>query len=60
MSYIEHSLGQSERLIYRAHFPWFYPAAAWAVLIGLAVSWALERSDFEGLQAAPPSEWAGH
>jgi hypothetical protein len=24
------------------------------VLIGLAVSWALERSDFEGLRAAPP------
>ena len=34
MSYIEHSLAQSERLIYRAHFPWFYPAAAWALLIG--------------------------
>jgi predicted benzoate:H+ symporter BenE len=29
-------------------------APFWAVLIGLAVSWALERSDFEGLQAAPP------
>jgi benzoate membrane transport protein len=29
-------------------------APFWAVLIGLAVSWALERSDFEGLRAAPP------
>jgi len=34
MSYIEHSLAHSERLIYRAHFPWFYPATAWALLIG--------------------------
>jgi uncharacterized membrane protein YdbT with pleckstrin-like domain len=34
MSYIKHSLGQSERLLYRAHFPWFYAAGAWAVLIG--------------------------
>jgi membrane protein DedA with SNARE-associated domain len=34
MSYIAHSLGQSEHLIYRARFPWFYPALAWALLIG--------------------------
>jgi PH (Pleckstrin Homology) domain-containing protein len=33
MSYIEHSLGQSETLFYRAHFPWFYHAGAWALLI---------------------------
>ena len=34
MSYIEHSLGRSERLLYRAHFPWFYAVGAWAALIG--------------------------
>jgi len=37
MSYIEHSLAQSERLIYRGHFPWFYPAIAWALLIGMVL-----------------------
>lgn len=37
MSYIEHSLAQSERLIHRAHFPWFYPATGWAPLIGTAL-----------------------
>jgi hypothetical protein len=37
MSYIEHSLAHSEHLIYRAHFPWFYPATAWALLIGTAL-----------------------
>ena len=34
MSYIEHSLGRSERLLYLAHFPWFYTAGAWAALLG--------------------------
>jgi uncharacterized membrane protein YdbT with pleckstrin-like domain len=34
MSYIEHSLGRSEALLYRAHFPWFYSAGAWLVLLG--------------------------
>jgi benzoate membrane transport protein len=34
-------------------------APFWAVLIGLAVSWALERSDFNLLQAAQPSRRAG-
>ncbi len=33
MSYIERSLAQNERLLYRAHFHWFYRAAAWAFLI---------------------------
>ena len=28
-------------------------APFWAVLIGLAVSWALERDDFKRLEAAP-------
>jgi predicted benzoate:H+ symporter BenE len=31
-------------------------APFWAVLIGLAVSWALERSDFKAFEAAPPSD----
>jgi len=35
MSYIKRSLGRSETLLYRAHFPWFYAAAGWAALIGL-------------------------
>src|SRR5262245_7949360 len=35
MSYIEHSLGRSESLLYRAHFPWFYSAFAWLLLLGL-------------------------
>jgi benzoate membrane transport protein len=30
-------------------------APFWAVLIGLTLSWALERNDFKLLQAAPPS-----
>src|SRR5262245_6439771 len=34
MSYIKHSLGRSEALLYRAHFPWFYSAGAWLLLIG--------------------------
>jgi Bacterial PH domain len=34
MSYIDHSLAQSERLIYRAQFPWFYSGSAWALLTG--------------------------
>ncbi|HEU0058331.1 MAG TPA: PH domain-containing protein [Hyphomicrobiaceae bacterium] len=34
MSYIEHSLGRSETLLYRARFPWIYAACAWALLIG--------------------------
>ena len=42
MSYIEHSLGRSETLLYRARFPWIYAGCAWALLIGaLAASfWA--------------------
>jgi uncharacterized membrane protein YdbT with pleckstrin-like domain len=38
MSYIEHSLGEAETLLYRARFPWFYGAGGWAVLVlgGLA------------------------
>jgi uncharacterized membrane protein YdbT with pleckstrin-like domain len=45
MSYIKHSLGRSEALLYRAHFPWFYAAGAWLLLFGflagalLAYTW---------------------
>jgi hypothetical protein len=30
---MERSLGRSETLLYRAHFPWFYTAASWIILI---------------------------
>src|SRR5689334_22763744 len=33
MSYITHSLGRNETLRYRAHFHWFYYAAAWGALL---------------------------
>jgi hypothetical protein len=33
MGYIEDSLGQTESVLYRAQFPWVYPAAAWGSLI---------------------------
>src|SRR5262245_11830854 len=37
MSYIARSMGRSENLLYKARFPWFYRAGAWAaVLIGAA------------------------
>jgi uncharacterized membrane protein YdbT with pleckstrin-like domain len=35
MSYITRSLGRSERLIYRAHFPFFYHVVAWGRSGGL-------------------------
>jgi uncharacterized membrane protein YdbT with pleckstrin-like domain len=37
MGYIEHSLSETERIIYRARFPWFYSAGALAVLVLAAV-----------------------
>ena len=37
MSYIRHSLGQSEAVIYCARFPWFYHAGGWAALVVLIV-----------------------
>jgi hypothetical protein len=36
MSYIAHSLSDGETLLYKARFPWFYRAGAWAALIILA------------------------
>jgi uncharacterized membrane protein YdbT with pleckstrin-like domain len=47
MSYIAHSLAASETLIYRARFPWFYSAGAWAILVASAV-------------AAVAVEWQGY
>jgi len=38
MGYIKHSLGRSEELLYRAHFPWFYAAVAWALLLGFLLA----------------------
>jgi membrane protein YdbS with pleckstrin-like domain len=38
LSYIEHSLGQSETLLYRARFPWFYHARAWSLLGAAAIA----------------------
>jgi uncharacterized membrane protein YdbT with pleckstrin-like domain len=32
MSYIEHSLGEAETLLYRARFPWFHGAVGWTAL----------------------------
>ncbi|HWB47131.1 MAG TPA: PH domain-containing protein [Hyphomicrobiaceae bacterium] len=36
MSYIAHSLSHGEELLYKARFPWFYRAGAWAALVVLA------------------------
>jgi hypothetical protein len=38
LSYIEHSLGQRETLLYRARFPWFYHARAWSLLGAAAIA----------------------
>jgi len=37
MSYIESSLGASEKLVMRAHFHWWYSLKAWLALIFLGV-----------------------
>jgi PH (Pleckstrin Homology) domain-containing protein len=50
MPYIEKSLAQNERLLYRAHFHWFYRVAAWALLI-LGVAGAIVLYE-------PGLEWA--
>ena len=53
MSYIKHSLGQSEHLLYRARFPWFYHVGAWAALLGLvACGVAAYANRYGGLAAA--------
>src|SRR4029079_12532131 len=35
MAYIDQSLAPSEAVLYRARFPWYYRASAWACLIAL-------------------------
>jgi uncharacterized membrane protein YdbT with pleckstrin-like domain len=37
MSYINHSLGRSEALLYRARFPFYYYVGAWGLLIAAMV-----------------------
>lgn len=37
MSYVEKTLGPSEKIIYRARFPWIYFARAWAALLVLGI-----------------------
>jgi uncharacterized membrane protein YdbT with pleckstrin-like domain len=37
MAYIEQSLASSEVILYRARFPWFYQAGAWALLVVLGL-----------------------
>jgi len=49
MGYIKHSLGRSETLLYRAHFPWFYAAASWALLLAfLLAAGAATAADARG------------
>jgi uncharacterized membrane protein YdbT with pleckstrin-like domain len=38
MSYIEHSLSDSETILYRARFPWFNYALAWLALAAFTVA----------------------
>lgn len=33
MSYIEHTLGEAETLLYRGRFPWFHGAGGWTALV---------------------------
>jgi len=40
MSYIDESLAESERLIYRAHFHWLQKIGAW-IALGISVAFAL-------------------
>src|SRR5262249_24442253 len=43
------SLGRSETLLYRAHFPWFYAAASWALLLAfLLAAGAATAADARG------------
>jgi hypothetical protein len=53
MSYIEHSLGRSENLLYKAHFPWFYHAGGWAALLGLVAGGIVAHANgYDGPAAA--------
>jgi hypothetical protein len=52
MSYILHSLGRSENVLYEAHFPWFYHLGAWAALLmGGGVGLAAHAQGYEWVAA---------
>jgi uncharacterized membrane protein YdbT with pleckstrin-like domain len=53
MSYIQHSLSDSEALLYKARFPWFYYASAWGALILLGVCGVIASAKIETLLVVP-------
>ena len=54
MSYIEHSLGEAETLLYRARFPWFHGAGGWtALVLGLLIGVFAYANGFGLLSGAP-------
>jgi uncharacterized membrane protein YdbT with pleckstrin-like domain len=53
MSYIQHSLSDSEILLYKARFPWFYYASAWAALIVLGIFGVFAYARMEAWLTAP-------
>jgi hypothetical protein len=55
MSYIAHSLADSETQIYRARFPWFYSAGAWVIPIASAI--AAVAVEWEWLPLAGAAIW---
>ena len=54
MSYIEHSLGEAETLLYRARYPWFYGSSGWAALILGGLVGALAYANGFGLLSGAP------
>ena len=61
-SYIERSLGDGEKIVARARFPWLYGLAAWAALLvpGLALLAFIARAQAEPepFAANDPVTWA--
>jgi uncharacterized membrane protein YdbT with pleckstrin-like domain len=61
-SYIQRSLGDGEKIVARARFPWLYGLAAWAALLipGVALLVFLTRAAqaAEPFTAADPLTWA--
>ena len=61
-SYIDRSLGDGEKVVARAHFPWVYGLAAWTALLipGLALLAVLSQAvqADEPFAAAAPLTWA--
>jgi uncharacterized membrane protein YdbT with pleckstrin-like domain len=61
-SYIQRSLGDGEKIVARARFPWLYGLAAWAALLipGIALLVFLTRATQapEPFTAADPLTWA--